>query len=189
MPQETAMNETKPALPQETLLKDPASAEIFADQLMDDIFEDVERVLDGGAKLPKDPVEPEYISLKSIKVPQIILPPVAHPEGLPEDSAIDADVKLRDASAEKDQSFDRILLGTALASLLVTVLLWVATRGGFNRLFAPAPVAVPANKPLTAKTQADIQFADYIERALVTIEQDTVDTIPLLPPFQGTAPV
>ncbi len=190
MPQETkTMNQTKPALSDEQLLKDPASVEIYADQLMDDIFEDVERVIDGGTKLPKDPVEPEFISLKSIKVPQIILPPVVRRDGVGEDGAIDTDVKLRDASAGKDQSFDRILLGTAFASLLVTLSLWVATRGGFSRLFAAAPVAVPADKPLTAKTQADIKFGNYIERSLATIEQDIPQTIPLLPPFPGTPPV
>ncbi|MEA5496977.1 hypothetical protein [Limnoraphis robusta] len=188
MPQETTtMNQTTQTLSEEQLIRDPASIEIYADRLMDDIFDDVERVLDGGAKLPKDPVEPEFISLKSIKVPQIILPPLARRDG--EDGAIDTEVKLRDASAGKDQSFDRILLGTAFASLLITLSLWVATRGGINRLFAPAPVAVPADKPLSAKTQADIKFADYIERSLVAIEQDAPQTIPLLPPFPGTPPV
>ncbi|WP_413167303.1 hypothetical protein ACL6C3_11475 [Capilliphycus salinus ALCB114379] len=189
MPQDTTtMNQKTPALSDEQLLKDPASVEIYADQLMDDLFEDVERVLDGGAKLPSEPVEPEFISLKSIKVPQIILPPLARRDA--DDGAIDTDVKLRDASAGKDQSFDRILLGTAFASLLITLSLWVATRGGINRLFAPAPVAVPADKPLTAKTQADIKFADYIERSLATIQQQGAsETIPLLPPFPVTPPV
>ncbi len=186
MPQDTTtMNPTTQTLSEDQLIRDPASIEVYADQLMDDIFDDVERVLDGGAKLPKDPVEPEFISLKSIKVPQIILPPLAR-DGFGEDGSIDTDVSLRDASAGKDQSFDRILLGTAFASLLITLSLWLATRGGFNRLFAPDPVAVPANTPVSAQTQANIKFADYIQRSLTAIEQNTTQTIPLLPPFPET---
>ena len=190
MPQETTTNQTTSALAEEQILKDPTSVEAYADRLMDDLFQDVERVIEGGTKLPSDPVQPEFVSLKSIKVPQIILPPMSRREAQSEDSAISPDVNLRDASAEKSsQSFDRILLGVAFSSLLVTALLWLATRGGLSRIFAPAPVAVPVATPLDAQTQANIQFADYIERSLKAIEQNTPENIPLLPTFPVTPPV
>ncbi len=190
MPQEITTNQTTEMLSDEKILKDPTSVEAYADRLMDDLFQDVERVIEGGTKLPSDPVQPEFVSLKSIKVPQIILPPMSRREDQSEDSAISPDVNLRDASAEKSsQSFDRILLGVAFSSLLVTALLWLATRGGLSRIFAPAPVAVPVATPLDAQTQANIQFADYIERSLKAIEQNTPENIPLLPTFPVTPPV
>jgi hypothetical protein len=54
----------------------PWSAESDADKLMDDLFSDIDRILDGGSKLPTEPVKPEYVSLQSIVMPQLPAPPV-----------------------------------------------------------------------------------------------------------------
>lgn len=42
--------------------------------LMDDLFEDIDRVLDRGGALPKEPVQPESISLKPLDIPSMKLP-------------------------------------------------------------------------------------------------------------------
>jgi hypothetical protein len=42
--------------------------------LMDDLFEDIDRVLDRGGTLPKEPVQPESISLKPLDIPSMKLP-------------------------------------------------------------------------------------------------------------------
>ncbi len=179
MAQET-MNKTRLEFSEIPITKEPISVEAYADELMDDIFSDVERVIQGESRLPKEPVQPEFISLKSIKVPQIILPP------MPRQEEEEDKEKLRDASAEKSSpSLDRILLIAAFSSLLITVLLWLATRGGLGRLFAPEPVAVSPEPVLDAKTKADLQFSNYIERSLSNIEQQNQQTplgLPLLPP-------
>ena len=179
MAQET-MNKTRLEFSEIPIAKEPISVEAYADELMDDIFSDVERVIQGESRLPKEPVQAEFISLKSIKVPQIILPP------MPGQEEEEDKEKLRDASAEKSSpSLDRILLIAAFSSLLITVLLWLATRGGLGRLFAPEPVAVYPEPVLDAKTKADIQFSNYIERSLTNIEQQNQQTplgLPLLPP-------
>lgn len=179
MAQET-MNKTRLEFSEIPIAKEPISVEAYADELMDDIFSDVERVIQGESRLPKEPVQPEFISLKSIKVPQIILPP------MPGQEEEEDKEKLRDASAEKSSpSLDRILLIAAFSSLLITVLLWLATRGGLGRLFAPEPVAVSPEPVLDAKTKADLQFSNYIERSLTNIEQQNQQTplgLPLLPP-------
>ncbi|MGF1494741.1 MAG: hypothetical protein ACFBSC_20300 [Microcoleaceae cyanobacterium] len=182
---------TSPATPEtEKQENNPSvSVEDYADRLMDDLFEDVERVLEGGTKLPDDAVPPEFISLKSIKVPQIVLPPVVQPE--PVEPAVDPDAALRDANAEAtNRAVDRLLLGVAFTSLLATLGLWLATRGGLSRLFAPAPVAQPSEAALNAKAEADGRFADYVERSLKAIEQKSeVDAPVALPVFPGTPPV
>lgn len=181
MPQET-IHKTPLEFAEPPAPKPPISVETYADELMDDIFKDVDQVLKGGPRLPSEPVKPEFVSLKSIKVPQIILPPMPRPEAEEEEEK----AKLRDASVEKQSpSLDRILLGVAFSSLFITLLLWLATKGGLGRLFAPEPVAVAPEPVLDAQTKADIQFADYIERSLKNIEQPNLGNnvgLPLLPP-------
>ncbi|SKB11373.1 conserved hypothetical protein [Planktothrix sp. PCC 11201] len=185
MPQET-MNKTRLEFSEVPIAKAPISVEAYADELMDDIFSDVDRVIQGEPRLPKEAVKPEFVSLKSIKVPQIILPP------MPRQEEEDPD-KLRDASVKKSSpSLDRILLIAAFSSLFITLLLWLATRGGLGRLFAPEPVAVSPEPVLDAKTKADIQFSNYIERSLTNIEQQNQQTglgLPLLPPPVANAPL
>ncbi|MGL5135017.1 MAG: hypothetical protein ACRC78_21000, partial [Planktothrix sp.] len=173
------MNKTQLEFSEVPIAKAPISVEAYADELMDDIFSDVDRVIQGQSRLPKEAVKPEFVSLKSIKVPQIILPP------MPREEVEDPD-KLRDASVKKSApSLDRILLIAAFSSLFITLLLWLATRGGLGRLFAPEPVAVAPEPVLDVKTKADIQFSNYIQRSLTNIEQRNQQTglgLPLLPP-------
>ncbi|MDJ1176375.1 hypothetical protein [Roseofilum capinflatum] len=42
--------------------------------LMDDLFEDIDRVLDRGGALPKEPVQPESVSLEPLDIPSMKLP-------------------------------------------------------------------------------------------------------------------
>lgn len=189
MPQET-IHKTPLEFAEAPTPQAPISVETYADELMDDIFQDVEQVLKGGSRLPSEPVKPEFVSLKSIKVPQIILPPMPRADAEEEQAS-----QLRDARAEQQAvSLDRILLGVAFSSLFITLLLWLATKGGLGRLFAPEPRAVSPEPVLDAKTKADIQFADYVERSLKNIEQPNLGNnvgLPLLPPPppSGTLPV
>ena len=54
----------------------PWSAESEADKLMDELFSDIDQMLEGSNKLPTEPVKPEYISLQSILLPQVASPAV-----------------------------------------------------------------------------------------------------------------
>ena len=49
------------------------AVESYADRLMDELFEGVDRAFDGN-EVPSEPVQPaEFVALKSISVPQIVL--------------------------------------------------------------------------------------------------------------------
>ncbi|MEG3958891.1 hypothetical protein [Microcoleus sp. herbarium2] len=155
----------------ETVPAEAVAVESYADRLMDELFEGVDRAFDGSGPQPAEPMAPEFVALKSISVPQIVLSPLA-PEpqrGEKDVEAIARQVALETTKKQQSkQSFDRILLGAACGSLLLVMGLWLASRSGLVRLpAAPAP-ETPAASGVTAP---DTQFVEYVQRSLEAIEQ------------------
>lgn len=155
----------------ETVPAEAVAVESYADQLMDELFEGVDRAFDGSGPQPAEPMAPEFVALKSISVPQIVLSPLA-PEpqrGEKDVEAIARQVALETTKKQQSkQSFDKILLGAACGSLLLVMGLWLASRSGLVRLRpAPAP-EIPAASGVTAP---DTLFVEYVQRSLEAIEQ------------------
>jgi len=150
------------------------AVESYADRLMDELFEGVDRAFDGN-EVPSEPVQPaEFVALKSISVPQIVLSQSLSPQpqrGEKDVEAIARQVALETTKKQQSkQSFDRILLGAACGSLLLVMGLWLASRSGLVRL----PVAsAPAGEAPTAtgKIAPDTPFVEYVQRSIVAIEQ------------------
>ncbi|MGD1807673.1 hypothetical protein ACP6PL_19860 [Dapis sp. BLCC M126] len=158
---------------QNSRLKEPVSVDNLAENLMEDLFDDIDRVLDGGSRLPTEVTRPEIVSLTPIKVPQIVVP---QKNTQSQDAEKEAKAKLAQAEATKkeNQSLDKLLLGAAFTSILVTFSLWLATRGGFDKILGYLGyVEKPDSsvETLNPKAAADAKFADYIERSLNMIEQ------------------
>ncbi|MGD1703122.1 hypothetical protein [Dapis sp. BLCC M229] len=158
---------------QNSRFKEPVSVDNLAENLMEDLFNDIDRVLDGGSRLPTEVTRPEIVSLTPIKVPQIVLP---QKNTQSQDPEKEAKAKLAQAQATKkeNKSLDKLLLGAAFASILVTLSLWLATRGGFDKIldylgYVEKPDS--SAETLNPKAAADAKFADYIERSLKMIEQ------------------
>ncbi|MEG5067447.1 hypothetical protein QUB33_28065 [Microcoleus sp. B3-A4] len=156
----------------ETVPAEAVAVESYADRLMDELFEGVDRAFDGSDGLPSEPVQPEFVALKSISVPQIVLSPLAPPQPQREEKDVEAiarQVALETAKKQQSkQSFDRILLGAAFGSLLLVMGLWLASRSGLVRLpAAPAPETPAAS----GKTAPDTPFVEYVQRSLEAIEQ------------------
>lgn len=173
----------------ETVPAEAVAVESYADQLMDELFEGVDRAFDGSGPQPAEPMAPEFVALKSISVPQIVLSPLA-PEpqrGEKDVEAIARQVALETTKKQQSkQSFDRILLGAACGSLLLVMGLWLASRSGLVRLpAAPAP-ETPAASGVTAP---DTQFVEYVQRSLEVIEQKKApQPNPQLAGVPGVAP-
>ena len=173
----------------ETVPAEAVAVESYADRLMDELFEGVDRAFDGSGPQPAEPMAPEFVALKSISVPQIVLSPLA-PEpqrGEKDVEAIARQVALETTKKQQSkQSFDRILLGAACGSLLLVLGLWLASRSGLLRLpAAPAP-ETPAASGVTAP---DTQFVEYVQRSLEVIEQKKApQPNPQLAGVPGVAP-
>jgi hypothetical protein len=173
----------------ETVPAEAVAVESYADQLMDELFEGVDRAFEGSGAQPAEPMAPEFVALKSISVPQIVLSPLA-PEpqrGEKDVEAIARQVALETTKKQQSkQSFDRILLGAACGSLLLVMGLWLASRSGLVRLrTAPAP-ETPAASGVTAP---DTQFVEYVQRSLEVIEQKKApQPNPQLAGVPGVAP-
>ena len=173
----------------ETVPAEAVAVESYADRLMDELFEGVDRAFEGSGAQPAEPMAPEFVALKSISVPQIVLSPLA-PEpqrGEKDVEAIARQVALETTKKQQSkQSFDRILLGAACGSLLLVLGLWLASRSGLLRLrAAPAPETPAASAP----TAPDTQFVEYVQRSLEVIEQKKApQPNPQLAGVPGVAP-
>jgi hypothetical protein len=162
---------------------EPWSVDASADRLMDELFEDVDRVLEGGTSLPKSVKAPETVKLKSIQVPQIVMPPLVMPRP-PREDATTVDAKATRPGDKKKQktgkSFDRLLFGGACALLALTVGLLLANREPLQRLWfklqpQTAQAPVPAAKtPEQLKADADAAFVEYMQRSLEAMDRQAV---------------
>lgn len=133
--------------------------ESYADKLMDELFEDVDRILDRGVKLPTEPAKPEYVSLQSLSIPKMLLPPMLMPRQLAQESDVELNELVTAAIADSSQrqasnSIDRLLLIAACASLVVTGALWFTFHNRSQRTAAPDPA--PTATELQA--QGDAEF-------------------------------
>lgn len=162
------------------------SVDAYADRLMNDLFHDVDRILDGGTRKPK-PAPPDLVTLQSVQVPQIILPPTMMPKTAAE-TTVDAKATRTD-KRRKGQSFDRLLLGSACGLLLITLGLWLWNRGYLQQFWAqivperPEAVA-PPKTPEQLQAEADADFAAYMQRALEVMDRQAAGqpAQPVVPP-------
>jgi hypothetical protein len=166
----------------------PWSAENYADQLMDDLFSDLDNILEGTGKLPAEPMAPpEYISIQEVKVPEITMPPVVVQPQAPTQAPIPPIPPIPPANLAiappqqppspgiqpKKYSFGEILekilwVVTAL-SLVGTLVLWLVHEKKLTWLSALNITPLyKSEKP--ELTPADLQFINYMMRSLNTID-------------------
>ncbi|MFS8118900.1 MAG: hypothetical protein ACMG55_10470, partial [Microcoleus sp.] len=158
----------------ETVPTETVAVESYADRLMDELFEGVDRAFDGNEVRSESVPPAEFVALKSISVPQIVLSQSLSPDrqrGEKDVAALARQVALETTKKQQSkQSFDRILLGAACGSLLLVMGLWLASRSGLVRLpVASAPAGETATG--TPKIVPDTQFVEYVQRSIVAIEQ------------------
>lgn len=165
----------------------PWSADSEADKLMDELFSDIDRILEAGSKLPTEPVKPEYVSLKSLVIPQITMPPaVMPPQELVQQPSLDDSIDTASLaqldtdvasppvvqSKRWNWSVEKVLLAVGVASLVVMAIMLLSNKtklalpGWLN--FAGSPSA--ENGQIT---DSDSQFISYMQRSLEVIDRKT----------------
>lgn len=154
-------------------LKESISVDSLAENLMEDLFNDIDQVLSRGSRLPTEVNQPEIVSLTPIKIPQIVLPekPTQSQNAEKEEKVKSTETQV---AKKENQSLDKFLLGAAFTSILVTLSLWLATRGGLEKILAYLGYIEKPNlslETLSPRVAEDAKFADYIERSLKMIEQ------------------
>ena len=166
----------------------PWSAESEADKLMDDLFSDIDRILEGGTKLPTEPAKPEYVSLQSIVIPSITTsegetraPEEEQKSGIkPVDEAKSGELLQTNESPtvsseakSSSWSWEKLLWTVGLVSLAATLLLLLVSqdRRTWLQLKLSKMGVLPAQK--TQLSESDAQFIQYALRSLNVIERKT----------------
>ncbi len=176
------------------------SVDALADRLMDELFDDMEHILNGGRLPTRTTPPPDPVSLKPIQVPQILLPQMLIPQ--PETHPVKT-AEAETAETQKQKSgrlLDKLLLGGACASLVILVGLLLWHRGDLQRLWTlvsgqtiETTDRVVPKTPEQLKAEADIKFMEYMRRSLATIQREgakaTITTPPPTAQNQTTLPI
>ncbi|MBD2001621.1 hypothetical protein H6F93_10995 [Leptolyngbya sp. FACHB-671] len=151
------------------------SIDTYADDLMDELFEEVDHILEKGVKMPPETDNPEYVALQPITVPEMGLPSVLVPHRQVEADQLEqleADLELLPSESQADKrygfgkSLDQLLLISACASLVLTALLGIMLQGKWQ------PALAPQNSVAVDQlSQSDAEFLDYMERSLDVIDR------------------
>ncbi len=172
------------------------SVDAYADSLMNDLFGEVEHILDTGAAPPRAEDQPDFIAIKPLPVRQIHLPPelVPPPEEGSDPQVIEAEV------TPVTPWGDRVLQGAVILSCGMALGLSLVDPDRYTpavmalRGESPLPIALaPAVDPVV---EAQQQFIRYLERSLELLEQketelaqaETGATPAGTPAAAGTAP-
>ncbi|NJL40437.1 MAG: hypothetical protein HC899_29625 [Leptolyngbyaceae cyanobacterium SM1_4_3] len=170
-PDSSAWSEDIPAVESNTF-----SIDTYADDLMDDLFEEVDHILEKGVKVPSESPNPEYVSLQTLTVPEMGLSSVLVPHRQVEADQLEqleADLDLLPSESHADKrygfgkSLDQLLLISACASLVLTAILGIMLQGRWQ----PAPVSQESAAVDQLQAQADAEFLDYMERSLNVIDR------------------
>jgi Type II secretion system protein C len=176
----------------------PFSIDAYADGLMDELFEDVEGVLDRGISLPVEPLRsPPRVARPTLSVPFVNEAPLSLANAIshrqaqwqgsnPADSLIQpVPGQLTQLSVPSaSRPCNRLLMITTCASAVTALAVWGVSHGWGQRLlaaFQPPPVAMtvtPAAPAPVTTTSTDAQFAEYMQRSLEAITRAAANPPP-----------
>ncbi len=184
----------------------------YANHLMDEIFDEVEQVLDGSLLPPDEPVKMEFAKpdinldianmlaerypLLAQKLEEANAAPIPDLPG-PDIALHKVDEKVA-APAPTSAGlslFERFMIFTGCASAVAALAVWLISQGliakGANflsrQLIPASPVAMNAPIPSPVNS-ADVQFSDYVLRSLAALDRDAVANPQMVAIVPSTAP-
>ncbi len=164
-------------------LPEPFRVESYADRLMDDLFGDVDRLLDGAVP-PSDPVRVEVPAPR----PKLDLAPPPLSSGLLSRPQWQSDPKSDDLTlpdlgeltspqppSRRVSGFTRFLMVMGCTSAVAAIAVWSITSGMASRLITaliqqPETVA-PTTVVQAPQANTNLQFSEYVQRSLEAIDR------------------
>ncbi|MBD2388701.1 hypothetical protein [Cylindrospermum sp. FACHB-282] len=167
--------------PSEDLIaNEPWTIETYADGLMDDLFSDIDDILDGSGNLTNQTMRIESVSRQTVTVtmPQVVMPqPVPQIKNQqvgtlvikpPTVSAIQKHQQKRDA-------VDKLLLLGAILGVAAIIIYLI--KSGVLTIFTPS--TLPTSQPqsqLPTKKEPSAELVDYMLEALAVIDKQEINT-------------
>jgi hypothetical protein len=169
---------------------EPWTIEVYADGLMDEIFADLDHVLDANGNFISQTVNVEYVPLQKVKMPEIVLPDELHQvavQGLSQMREKPLSKVVLDTPAKKavirklkksKRSFGTLLiLGTTIVGVAIAGIIYLLNPKALGFLsfkpFTAAYLQTPQTQ-LPVKVDVQAELVDYMLGALSVIEQKQV---------------
>jgi hypothetical protein len=172
----------------------PQPPDRYANHLMDEIFGEVEQVLDGSLLPPDEPVQVQFAKpdlnldianmlaerypLLAQKLEEANAAPIADLPGPDVALHKPAERRVVDPAPSGLSLFERFMIFTGCASAVAALAVWLISQGlvtkGANflsrQLAATTPVTATA--PASSVNAADVQFSEYVLRSLAALDRD-----------------
>ncbi|MDZ8050426.1 MAG: hypothetical protein RMX68_009905 [Aulosira sp. ZfuVER01] len=173
--------------PSEDLIaNEPWTIDFYADGLMDEIFADLDNVLDASGNFASQTVNVDYVPLQTVKVPQIVLPNELHQtiQGVSQIrekplNKVVVNTPVKKAVTRKLKKNRRplgrlLIVGTTIVGVAIAGIIYLLNSKVLTFLtFQPITAAyfqVPQTQ-LPQKVDAQAELVDYMLGALSVIEQ------------------
>jgi len=189
MSQEASTNLIIPEPSEELIAIEPWTIDTYADGFMDDLFAEIDSILDSSANLPSHTVQQTYPHLQTIRMSPVVLPnqpwqnmqTVTHYKNNPNAVVVNTAPVRKVVKRVRPKSrhwFSRMLsVGTNLAVAIASIV-WLMNSGLFHRFrLASFQQALEAPQPkLPTKAEIEADFVNYMLGSLAAIDRQEAKT-------------
>ncbi|WP_337885728.1 type II secretion system protein N [Fischerella thermalis] len=189
MSQEASTNLIIPEPSEELIAIEPWTIDTYADGFMDDLFAEIDSILDSSANLPSHTVQQTYPHLQTIRMSPVVLPnqpwqnmqTVTHYKNNPNAVVVNtAPVRkvVKRVRPKPRHWFSRMLsVGTTLAVAIASIV-WLMNSGLFHRFrLASFQQALEVPQPqLPTKAEIEADFVNYMLGSLAAIDRQEAKT-------------
>nr|WP_017654343.1 hypothetical protein [Fortiea contorta] len=163
---------------------EPWPIDIYADGLMDELFADIDQILDAKGNFTSQTVNVEYVPLQTLKTPQIVLPKtllenaqeVSSVKNKPlNQGMVDARnvKKVRKQRQHSKRVWTRVLIvGTTICIAIAGVIYLIKSEALHHLNLKLTQVSLPVSQPqLLKKVDVEAELVNYMLGALAIIDK------------------
>ncbi|MBD2568891.1 hypothetical protein [Anabaena lutea] len=173
---------------EDLITNEPWSIETYAEGLMDDIFTDIDDILDGRRKRPAKTVRTEYPSMQTVtvKMPEVVLPQRVHQavkalspsKNQPTSTLIlnaPSVTAISPRNEQKNRGLDKLLILGASFGLAIVGTVYLTESGLLtNQLTSQSLPTDQLASPVVIKPDPQAELVNYMLEALAVIDQQGV---------------